>query len=48
MFNKKVVGIIILNLNDGSKKFLMYLIGEVIEFVMVKVFDEMMGLVSML
>ena len=48
MSNKKVAGTIILNLNDGSKKFLMHPIGEAIEFAMAKVSDEMTGLASML
>ena len=48
MSNKKVAGTIKLNLNDGSKKFLMHPIGEAIEFAMAKVSDEMTGLASML
>ncbi|MGX7245815.1 hypothetical protein ACWOC1_13310 [Enterococcus quebecensis] len=46
--NKKVAGTIMLNLNDGSKKFLVHPVGNSMEFVTVKVSEDMTGLASML
>ncbi|OEG14701.1 hypothetical protein BCR23_12800 [Enterococcus quebecensis] len=48
MSNKKVAGTIMLNLNDGSKKFLVHPVGNSMEFVTVKVSEDMTGLASML
>jgi hypothetical protein len=46
--NKKVAGTIMLNLNDGSKKFLVKPVGETMEFVTTKVSEDMTALASML
>jgi hypothetical protein len=46
--NKRVAGTIILNLENGSKKFLIRPLGDNIEFVMTKVAEDMTGLASML
>ncbi|WP_207696261.1 hypothetical protein [Enterococcus sp. DIV0212c] len=46
--NKKVAGTIMLNLNDGSKKFLVHPVGDSMEFVKTKVSKDMTGLASML
>ncbi|MGX7150949.1 hypothetical protein [Enterococcus ureasiticus] len=46
--NKKVAGTIMLNLNDGSKKFLVHPVGESMAFVTAKVSEDMTGLASML
>ncbi|OEG09269.1 hypothetical protein BCR25_11940 [Enterococcus termitis] len=48
MSNKKVAGTIMLNLNDGSKKFLVKPVGETMEFVTTKVSEDMTALASML
>lgn len=48
MSNKKVAGTIMLNLNDGSKKFLVHPDGESMAFVTTKVSEDMTGLASML
>lgn len=48
MSNKKVAGTIMLNLNDGSKKFLVQPVGESMAFVTTKVSEDMTGLASML
>lgn len=48
MSNKRVAGTIMLNLENGSKKFLMRPLGENIEFATAKVSDSMTGLASML
>ncbi|MEI5993327.1 hypothetical protein [Candidatus Enterococcus mansonii] len=48
MSNKKVAGTIMLNLNDGSKKFLVRPMGDSMGFVTTKVSEEMTGLASML
>lgn len=48
MFNKKIAGTIILNLNDGSKKFLVHPVEGSMEFVTTKVSENMTGLASML
>lgn len=48
MSNKKVAGTIMLNLNDGSKKFLVHPDGESMAFVTTKVSENMTGLASML
>lgn len=48
MSNKRVAGTIILNLDDGSKKFLVRPLGENVEFAATKVSEEMTGLASML
>ncbi|MDA9471935.1 hypothetical protein C240_2124 [Enterococcus sp. 5H] len=48
MSNKKVAGTIMLNLNDGSKKFLVHPVADSMEFVTTKVSENMTGLASML
>lgn len=48
MSNKKVAGTIMLNLKDGSKKFLVHPVTDSMEFVTTKVSDDMTGLASML
>lgn len=48
MSNKKVAGTIILNLNDGSKKFLVHPVAESMEFATAKVSEDKTGLASML
>jgi hypothetical protein len=46
--NKKVAGTIMLNLNDGSKKFLVHPVGGLMGFVTAKVSEDMTGLASIL
>lgn len=46
--NKKVAGTIMLNLKDGTKKFLVHPVGNSLEFATTKVLNEMTGLASML
>ncbi|MFK4567546.1 hypothetical protein [Enterococcus sp. UD-01] len=48
MSNKKVAGTIMLNLNDGSKKFLVHPVGGLMGFVTAKVSEDMTGLASIL
>jgi hypothetical protein len=46
--NKKVAGTIMLNLNDGSKKFLVHPVNGLMGFVTAKVSEDMTGLASIL
>lgn len=48
MSNKKVAGTVILNLKDGSKKFLIHPIGDSKAFIITKISKDMTALASML
>ncbi|MCB5951500.1 hypothetical protein LI951_05430 [Enterococcus sp. BWT-B8] len=46
--NKRVAGTIMLNLHDGTKKFLIHPVGKTSEFVTTEVLEDMTGLASIL